>query len=190
MSFQLSRVLSVALVFAAVGSPAAWATPAQVLIIRHAEKSDTTPDLSPEGYARAQALVGYFQNNATVTKYGTPVAIYAMAATNQDTGLRPFETVKPLADALGMTVLSSYKKDDVWDLAAEVMSKSEYIGKMVLICWEHKMITPLASALGVSNPGKYSGDEFGQVWEIDFSNDQVVDFRQYEEDVNVSMASK
>jgi hypothetical protein len=62
-----------------VSSTAAWATPAQVLIIRHAEKGASGKDLSSAGDARAQALVGFFENNPEVTQYGTPAAIYAMS---------------------------------------------------------------------------------------------------------------
>ncbi len=174
-------------VILAAGS-AAWATPAQVLIIRHGEKPDTGYGLSAAGQARAQALVGYFETNPDVTRFGTPVAIYAMTPDENDTeaGTRPLDTVTPLANALGLTVLDTYAKDDVQSLATEVLSNPAYEGKMVLICWEHKMITPLASDLGVSDPGKYPKNDFGQVWEIDFYNDQVVDFRQYEEDLNLS----
>ena len=81
-------------------SSTSWATPAQVLIIRHAEKPASGPDLSPQGYQHAQELVSYFESNPEVTQYGRPFAIYAMANNSADSGLRPIETVTPLAHAL------------------------------------------------------------------------------------------
>ena len=57
--------------------PMSWATPAQVLLIRHGEKLTTGADLSPDGQKRAKLLVEYFKTNPDVTKFGKPVAIYA-----------------------------------------------------------------------------------------------------------------
>jgi hypothetical protein len=165
-----------------------WATPAQVLIIRHAEKPDSGDNLSPQGVARAKAYVEYFQTNPAVLQYGTPVAIYAMQASSSDGGqdsdlsLRPVETVTPLAQALGLQVQSQFQKDDVQGLVNDILSNADYDGKMVLICWEHKVIQTIAVQFGVTpTPDAWPGSVFDQVWEIDFSGNQVSNFTEFQE---------
>jgi hypothetical protein len=170
--------------FAMVSS--AWAAPAQVLIIRHAEKPATGDSLSPQGVARAKAYVQYFQTNPAVLQYGTPVAIYAMEASSgeedSDFSYRPVETVTPLAQALELQVQSQYQKDDVADLVNDIMSNPAYEGKMVLICWEHKVIQSIATQFGVSpTPDAWPDSVYDQVWEIDFSGDQVSNFTEFQE---------
>lgn len=170
--------------FSAFFIASCWAVPAQVLLIRHAEKPSSGDDLSQQGYERAQAYVNYFETNPTVTRYGTPVAIYAMAQSNEDTSLRSIETVTPLAEALGLSVLANYAKDDVEALANEILSAPAYDGKMVLICWEHKMLDKIAAQLGVNpEPASYPGDAFNWVWEIDFSNNVVSNFKEFQADI-------
>lgn len=166
-------------------SASSWATPAQILIIRHGEKPEEGSHLSPRGYRRARALVAYFQHDPAVTRFGTPVAIYAMGQSSADSGLRPIETVTPLAHALGLPVLSPYEKDDTTELVHAVLNNPAYAGKMVLICWEHKKITPMVSEFGVSPEQSWPDSSFDQVWEIDFNNDKVSDFRIFKQNVDV-----
>ena len=156
------------------------ATPAQILIIRHAEKPADGIHLSPEGEQRAAALVEYFEKNPDVTKYGTPAAIYAIQPKDDDSSVRSIETVTPLAKALGIAIKTPFNKDEVKDLAKEILADKNYDGKMVLICWDHKMIPELAKKLGVNTaPEKWPGSVFNQVWEIDYANDQVKAFKTF-----------
>jgi hypothetical protein len=162
----------------------AAASPAQVLLIRHAEKPDQGSNLSQEGELRAQAYVQYFQTSPQVTRFGTPVAIYAMSPSDADSGNRPTETVAPLAQALGLPILNSFAKSDISPLAETVLSNPAYEGRMVLICWEHKMLSKIAGALGVQpEPDKWDSSVFDQVWEIDFSNDQISNFQEFTENL-------
>jgi hypothetical protein len=160
-----------------------WGAPAQVLIIRHGEKPDTGNDLSSAGQERAQNLISYFEKNPDVTRYGTPVAIYGFGPGADDGSLRGIETVTPLADALGLKVQSQFTKNDLQPIVDEVMSKPTYDGKMVLICWEHKMIPALAHQFGADQaPDAWAGsDVYDQVWEIDFSGETVSNFKTFSE---------
>jgi len=185
MKLRKVALASVFLTFFGIVS-SSWATPAQVLIIRHGEKPSTGDDLSPQGQQRAQAYVHYFETNPDVLDYGTPVAIYAMKASaggeDEDLSFRPVETVTPLAQALGLQVQANYEKDDVQSLVSDIMSNPAYDGKMVLICWEHKVIVDIAAQFGVSpTPNAWPGSVFDQVWEINFSGDQVSNFREFSE---------
>jgi hypothetical protein len=166
-------------------STVALAGPAQIIIIRHAEKPATGNDLCPAGVQHAQELVSYFQTDKKVTQYGTPVAIYAMAPSDSDESQRPIETVTPLAKALGLTINKQFAQTDFEPLKAAIMNNSAYDGKMVLICWEHKVIPDLAAALGVSpEPSKWHGSDFTTVYRINFdSNKNVTDFKTFSENI-------
>jgi hypothetical protein len=155
----------------------AWATPAQVLIIRHAEKAATGHDLSSQGQARAQALVGFFENNPEVTQYGTPAAIYAMSSENGTRTNRPVETVQPLAQALGLTIQQIVEADSS-SMVNDILTNPAYDGKMVLICWVHQDISDIANQLGATQaPKKWDKKAYDRVWEIDYSDGQVSSFQ-------------
>ena len=136
-------------VFAAVLICAAplFAAPAQVIIIRHGEKPAQGSGLNARGFQRARALVKFFQSAPEVTRYGTPAAIYAMAPKDAAGSVRAIQTVTPLADSLKLTINKGYTRDQVDGLVKAVMEAPEYEGKMVLVCWEHKVIVRIAAAL-------------------------------------------
>ena len=43
---------------------------------------------------------------------------------------------------------------DYAQMVKEILTKPEYDGKVVLICWEHKAIGDLATAFGVAQPSR------------------------------------
>lgn len=175
------KILGSALLF--LTATVSWAMPAQVLIIRHAEK-DGGSDLSPQGYQHAQALVQYFQTNADVTQYGTPAAIFAEAPKGPDGSRRAIETVTPLATALGLPVQDEFTKKHIQELVTLIESSPQFDGRMVLICWEHKVIDQMAAAFGVNPmPDPYPSSRFDLVWEINFSGDQVSSFREFSQNL-------
>ncbi len=160
----------------------AQAAPAQVLIIRHAEK-DGGNQLSPAGFQHADQLVQYFETNPDVTQYGTPVAIYAMAPDKAGGVLRPIQTVTPLAQALGLTLNTNYDTNMIPQLVQDVMSNPAYEGKMVLICWVHQQIPALAQQFGAAQaPSSWPGSNvYDLVWELNFSGNQVSSFQQLQQ---------
>lgn len=185
----MGNIQRIAAALLLLSTSAAWAAPAQVLIIRHAEKPETGDDLSPEGYKRAEALVPYFESNPAVTRYGTPVAIYAMKPADDGSGdesRRPIETVTPLAQSLGLRIQANYTRKELQPLVDEIMSTPAYDGKMVLICWEHKKIDTLAKDFGVRpKPDAWPDEVFDKVWELDFSakDGKLTNFREFSQDV-------
>ncbi len=181
----LPVVTSIAL---ACGVSLAAAAPAQIILIRHGEKPAQGNQLDEQGFARARALVNYFKTNPAVTAYGTPVAIYAMKPKGPNGSVRPIQTVTPLAEALGLPVISDYLRDDASDLANAVLSNKAYDGKMVLVCWEHNAIPDIVAALaaaagtadGVQDalPDNWDGNAFDRTWILDFSPDgKITSFR-------------
>ena len=61
---------------------------------------------------------------------------------------RPWETVRPLSQALGLEVDTSIGRDDVKD-AAKAVKIYDGSGN-VLICWEHGELVKIAKALGAT----------------------------------------
>jgi hypothetical protein len=123
--------------------------PAQVILIRHAEKPPEGDDLSLKGKERAAALVPYFLGRPEVLQFKAPVAIYAQGPKKEGSSRRPVETVKGLAAALKLDVIDKFTHDEYPQMVEEVLARPEYEGKTVLDCWEHKILPDIARAFGV-----------------------------------------
>src|SRR5437870_2950563 len=75
---------------------------ATILIIRHAEKPDSGPGLTPAGHERAEAYVQYFK---TFTLDSKPLKLDALfAAADSEKSHRPRLTLEPLSKALGLKI--------------------------------------------------------------------------------------
>ena len=69
---------------------------------------------------------------------------------------RPLDTVKPLADQLGLKVDTSCDRDDPKCVKKAVKN---YKGDgNILICWEHNALTDIAKKLGDDNAPTYPDD--------------------------------
>ncbi|MBD0260696.1 MAG: hypothetical protein ICV83_33675 [Cytophagales bacterium] len=118
-----------------------------ILLIRHAEKPTSGPLLTVAGQARAQAYIVYFQNYPSNAQ---PVTLhYLFAAADSDDSHRPRLTITPLADALGLSIIDTYKDNDYQTLAQEILREPQFNNTNILICWHHGEILDLAAALGV-----------------------------------------
>jgi broad specificity phosphatase PhoE len=138
-----------------------------VMIIRHAEKPAATdgekdPNLSKQGYERAEALAKVFPEHF-------PHPDYLIAAKKSKGSNRPVETITPLSKALHEEIDSNFQSDDCEGLAHALKTDPKYAGKVVLISWRHGKIPELAKALGAKNvPAKWQDDVFNRVWEIEY----------------------
>lgn len=160
-----------AIVLALLAPPQAT-RPAQIILLRHAEKpaDKANPHLSPEGVRRARKLAGFLATNPVVNKFGKPVAIYATRTTKDDDGQRTQETVAPAAAALKLAVQTPFMGKDYKQIAKRILGNPAYAGKTVVICWNHDVISDLAAELGVSpKPPAWKGGEYDQVYVISFS---------------------
>ncbi|MCM2267001.1 MAG: histidine phosphatase family protein [Elusimicrobiales bacterium] len=166
---------------------AAAAAPAQVILIRHAEKPGNSNELSAKGFERAEALVWFFQSEPAVTRYGTPVAIYAMAQKDENSSVRAIQTVKPLAKALQLRLNTDFTRDQTRKLVRDIMENPEYAGRMVLVCWQHTALVEIAAQLAAYNssspaiqyslPGEWNDSSFDRVWVLDLSRGKVTRFQ-------------
>lgn len=70
---------------------------------------------------------------------------------------RPYDTVKPLADDLGLTVDTSCDRDDA-KCVEDVVKGYTGTGN-ILICWEHDALSDIVDELGKDdNPPSYPDD--------------------------------
>lgn len=143
-----------------------------ILIIRHAEKSETNDGLTPAGEARARAYAAYFQSYKI---HGVPLKIDAIfAAADSATSHRPRLTVEPAAKALGLAVDASYKNKNYQAMVDDL--KTHYRDKHLVICWHHGEMPDLLRALG-ANPnallpgGDWPGAEYDWLLELRYDGD-------------------
>ncbi len=174
-------ILSAAAVFCCAAG--ALAAPAQVILIRHAEKPEYGNQLSERGFRRAEALVRFFRDEAAVTRYGAPAAIYAAAPKHEDSSIRSIQTVQPLADALGLAPLVKFTRGQAHKLAVDIMENPAYDGRMVLVCWQHgnlsDIVLELAEYGGATQtalPGEWPDKVYDRAWILDFDGGGVTAF--------------
>lgn len=106
------------------------------------------PDLTVEGKAQAEQLVGWFAGDP-------PTAIYASSLK------RAQQTAAPLAKALGLTP----KIYDPANTPALVqMVKAE--GGTVLVIGHSNTVPDIVEQLGGTRPGPIADDQFGDIWHV------------------------
>ena len=172
--------------------------PLSILIIRHAEKAGQEwpgPGLTPEGIEDQKSLVvrGWQRAGAWASLFGTelggsdyprPSIIYAAdpeAKTGDEPSQRPFQTVIPLAERLGLEIVKKYPVGQESELVSEIKSKSG----VILVAWEHNAIAG-ALLLAIANgqplkglPRKWDGKRYDLVMRFDcVSSDAPWSFRQ------------
>jgi hypothetical protein len=154
------------------------AAPAQIILIRHAEKPANGNELSTRGRERAAALAPYFIETEQLITNGVPSAIYAMAAPTDDSSLRPIQTVTPLANELDLKIRNSFERDHYKKMVEEIKSDPMLHGKTVLICWEHTFIPEIARAFGaLQAPGHWQQEVFDRVWLINIASNGKTTFQ-------------
>ena len=133
--------------------------PTTVILVRHAEKSSPLGDypLSGAGFARARELARVLGD----TK------IEAIYATNY---LRTQQTVKPLAERLGLTVTNLPTTDQyVTDLLDRI--RLDHVGQIVVVA-SHRLIVPLIiGALGASPVPEIDEEQYDHLYIITLSPD-------------------
>jgi hypothetical protein len=153
----------------------ALAMPAQIAIIRHAEKPSSGSELSARGWERAKALPSLFLESRFLT-FGSAVAVFGMSPSQSEGSVRSIQTVQYLSQSLGLVTNTGFTGDDVDQLAREIKTNKIYDGKLVVICWHHQGIQDVAVALGVQNAPSWSGSDFDRVWLLTFKSDQELQF--------------
>jgi broad specificity phosphatase PhoE len=172
------RCSALSLVVVFLFANAVLGEPAEIVIIRHAEKPSQGNELSLAGRERAAALMPYFLGNPEVSNFGRPVAIYAQSQKHTSSSLRAIQTVQPLADSLHLKISDAFDRDDYKQMVAEIKHKSKYDGHTVLICWEHKVIPEIAKEFAIEDaPEKWHGNAFDRTWVLSLKSDHRYKFK-------------
>ncbi|MDQ2920572.1 MAG: histidine phosphatase family protein [Acidobacteriota bacterium] len=108
-----------------------------VILVRHAEKKivppeNKDPDLSPAGIARAQELVRMFGDTGVAAIYATQFK-------------RTLQTVKPLADKLGIPVTQVEAKKTT-ELVKQIRARNA--GQVIFIAGHNNTVPEIIAALG------------------------------------------
>ena len=158
--------------------------PEVIYIIRHGEKPDPGPphgidfhgrkdehSLLPRGWQRSGALAALFGPASVASRAGlrTPGTLLAPSYGDpaRTTGHRTCQTIQGLADLLELAIDTPYEVGHESRLAASVLNACSGV---VLICWEHDHIPPLAAAFpaapGTGIPGRWPGHRFDIIWAL------------------------
>jgi len=125
-----------------------------IILVRHAEKnielSNTDPDLSPAGQARAQELVRMFGDAGIKAIYATQYK-------------RTQQTVKPLSDKLGVPV-SQIEAKNTAELIRQI--RAQHNGEVVFVAGHNNTVPEIIAALG--------GPQIPIIPETEFDNLYVV----------------
>ncbi|RYP51344.1 hypothetical protein DL768_003348 [Monosporascus sp. mg162] len=139
-----------------------------VYLIRHSEKPKDGNGLNEEGEQRVQCL-------RTVFGAGSGYNItHIMAQTPKSNGKRkrPYDTVRPLADDLGLAVDILCDRDDSKCVADFVNSYT--VDGNILICWQHGEMKTVAKRLGAKGVKDYPDDRFDLVWTLPYDYKEIV----------------
>ena len=153
----------------------------QIIFIRHGEKTADDPvHLSNVGVLRSKEIVSFFVQKIN-PNIDIPDMIIAMKQHTSHSSDRPRETVIPLANSLGINVLTPYTRDEIDDLVDFIFKHKDQ--KNILICWEHSVIADIMKLLLTriykhmkhmhlnwnSNPESSSddGEDYSSIWVID-----------------------
>lgn len=140
--------------------------PRRIILMRHADKTDdpNDEDLSDAGWERAKRLATYIPET-----FGKPDVIIATAASKHSD--RPKDTVKPLAEALGLQVQDYFKNKEFADLVDEIFNDPDYKAKTVVICWHHGKLPAIAALLGApagSYPDPWPDDAYNLILDLQY----------------------
>jgi hypothetical protein len=150
-----------------------FAAPAQVILLRHAEKPSATPSLSLKGRERAAAFVPFFNSAPEVNFNGLPTAIF----TPSDS-LASVQTMQLLSEDIGVPLTKSYSTQQTNQLVDEILHNPDHEGHMLLICSGDSQIPKIAAKLGAKKaPKNWGEDDYDKLWILTFSDQGEVNFQ-------------
>ena len=125
-----------------------------VILVRHAEKvidpNNADPDLSQAGETRARELLRMFSDSGINAIYATQYK-------------RTQQTVKPLADKLGLPIIQVNSKNTT-DLLTQI--RSQHRGQTIFISGHNNTVPEIIAALG--------GPQFPIIPESEYDNLYIV----------------
>jgi hypothetical protein len=156
--------------------------PEVIYIIRHAEKpfkphlsgvdyegGPNEHSLLPRGWQRSGALAALFHPDFGPLRddLRTPTALVAPSwgHPHKTAAHRSYQTIQGLSERLGLPITSPFAQGQEQQLGDSLVRSHSGV---VLVCWEHKHIPAIASALplagGTAIPEKWPGDRYDVIW--------------------------
>ena len=139
-----------------------------IMLIRHAEDNENSPSLSARGWQRTGALVRLFAPlDPQMLRKHLATPRHIVAARSDERSSRPVDTVRPLAEMLGLPVDDSLSGDDP---PARVAQALRALDTPLLVCWRHDTLPALADALlqrAGDTPPKWPDERHDVVWVIE-----------------------
>jgi hypothetical protein len=175
-----------------------------ILLIRHAEEPDSKagivgvafegnldPDsLSARGWQRAGALAVLFgtsDGRGAQPELVRPTELYAAADAGRSR--RPEDTLRPIAELLGLPIRQAASSGDQRPLAARIFASAGD----VLVCWRHRELPILARALLPRSahvvPIHWDASRLDLVWVIKADSLLIVPQRLLAGDVGTAAAT-
>jgi hypothetical protein len=136
-----------------------------IYFIRHGEKKANSKELSHKGFLRAKCLKTLF-----TTTYPTPDRILAQRI-GKYSSKRPIQTVKPLAENLGVKI-ELCEGDDYQCVFNELDKAGD-----VLVSWEHKRLSVILEHY-VDKKMMYPKHRFDLIWIVNTKTRQVREVTQ------------
>ena len=143
-----------------------------LLVMRHGEKSGdpNDPHLTAPGLLRANKLAAYIPSI-----FGVPTFIFATA--NSLHSSRPYETVKPLAEATGVPIDATFADQDYGALALRLRMEEQFKDTVGVVCWHHGNIPSLMNSLHALDgqyPNPWAWDVFNLILLAEWDNEGAV----------------
>jgi hypothetical protein len=168
-----------------------------IFIIRHGEKPPDAPPphgvdvegnqtpttdshcLTPRGWQRAGALVSFFAPFDGHFRDGiaTPRQLISPGYGDDTPDHRTYETILPLSLQLGTDIDNSYHEGDEATMGQTLAGQTT--AGITLVCWEHKAIPTIATAIAPRSPipTSWPDDRFDLVWSFAYDG-QEYEFTQ------------
>ncbi len=154
-----------------------YAMPAEVLLIRHAEKpteGDEGMELSEKGWLRANALPQLFKQPEFKNLMERQVVLIAMAQKRPNSSIRPIQTLKYLSESLMIKIETPYTRDDYQFLVNQLRKNPYFNNKTVIICWEGTVLSSIAKSLGVFPVPELRKRDFDRAWVVSFNQNGAI----------------
>lgn len=156
--------------------------PAQIILLRHAEKPKFGPELNDLGFKRAQLLPIYFNSHSTLTEFGSPTEIIAATPIRLGGSIRSIQTVIPLANHYQLEINENFSKSEITTLASAIFSNPQWHNKSIVICWNRQGLPHLAHLLGANCPSYWGKNCFNKFWVIRYNENHLPIFIELDQE--------
>jgi hypothetical protein len=129
-----------------------------VFVIRHGEGGSNAHTLDATGQKRAAAIAELLTATPLREGLSRPDRIYASEGLTAS--LRPFQTVKPLADKLSEVEITKFAAADYAKAGKEIVG----LHGVTLVAWAHTELPGLCKVFGVKTPSSWPDERFDVIW--------------------------